>query len=52
LTANELLSKVKGKAMHLLLFTPLLASDVCVAPSGAAFIVILTIAALVRSRMG
>jgi len=37
--------------MHLLLFAPLLASDACVAPSGAAFIVILALVALVRSRL-
>ncbi len=36
--------------MHLLLFSPILASDAWVAPSGAAFIVILAVLALLRSR--
>jgi hypothetical protein len=35
--------------MHLLFFTPLLASDNWVAPSAAAFIVILSILALLSS---
>jgi hypothetical protein len=50
LAANELPSKNERKVMHLLLFSPLLAfSDPGVANSGAAFIVILYVAALVRS---
>jgi hypothetical protein len=42
--------KAKGKAMHLLFITPLLASDALVAPSGAVVIVILAILAVLRSR--
>jgi hypothetical protein len=41
--------ELKGKTMHLL-FTPILASDMWVAPTGALFIVILTCWALVSSR--
>jgi len=36
--------------MHLLLIAPLLATDDWVAPSGAGFIVILTVLALLSSR--
>jgi hypothetical protein len=51
LKANVLPSKkTKGKTMHLLLITPLLASDAWVAPSGAAVIVILAVLALLRGR--
>jgi hypothetical protein len=42
--------KTKGKTMHLLLITPLLATDDWVAPSGAAVIVILAVLALLRGR--
>jgi hypothetical protein len=38
------------QTMHLLLITPMLASDALVAPSGAAFIVILTVLAVLRGR--
>jgi hypothetical protein len=34
--------------MHLLLFTPILATDAWVAPSAALFIVVLTVAAVLR----
>jgi hypothetical protein len=34
--------------MHLLLFSPILASDVWVAPSGAIVIVVLTVLAVLR----
>jgi len=34
--------------MHLLLFTPMLASDAWVAPSGALFLVIISILAVLR----
>jgi len=36
--------------MHLLLFSPILASDVMVAPSGAFVIVLLAVVAVLRSR--
>jgi hypothetical protein len=36
--------------MHLLLFTPIFADSICVAGSGAAFIVVLTVLALLRSH--
>ena len=36
--------------MHLLLITPLLASDALVAPSGAVVFVILAVLAVLRSR--
>jgi hypothetical protein len=44
------LKKLKGKTMHLLFITPLLATDEWVAPSGAAVIVILAVLALLRGR--
>jgi len=51
LKANVLPSKkAKGKTMHLLLITPLLASDALVAPSGAVVFVILAVLAVLRSR--
>jgi len=36
--------------MHLLLFSPILATDAWVAPSAAAFLVIISILALLSSR--
>jgi hypothetical protein len=44
------LHATKGKIMHFLLFSPFLASDALVAPSGAAVIVILAVVAALRGR--
>jgi len=36
--------------MHAMLFAPMLASDVWVAPSGAVFLLVISILAIVRAR--